>query len=148
MALNLWVPEKVGTLFSRSENITFSIRSLLHGLSKRTLQFQLHLFTKTHDKLDHVRLLIKSVMGGCAVPSVIINNTEKKDIHHRTASVSCATTVTRLLVLFKICVNFKQNFKQRKAHGSAHKWVLAARNDSKKTRKCIQPAKFQKILCF
>jgi hypothetical protein len=32
MVMNLQVPEKVGTLFSSSANITFSIRPLLHGL--------------------------------------------------------------------------------------------------------------------
>jgi hypothetical protein len=32
MAMNLWVPEKVGTLFSSSTNITFSTRPLLHGI--------------------------------------------------------------------------------------------------------------------
>jgi hypothetical protein len=57
-------------------------------------------------------------MGACAVPHVIINSAEKKDIHQRTASV------TRLPVLFK----------QRKAHGPAHRCVLAARNDNKNTR--------------
>jgi hypothetical protein len=37
IAMNLWVPEKVGTLFSISANITFSIRPLLHGI-RNTIQ--------------------------------------------------------------------------------------------------------------
>jgi hypothetical protein len=50
---------------------------------------------------------ITSVMGGCAVPSVITNSAKQNGMHNRTECAFRENIFTRLLVLFKFSVKFK-----------------------------------------